>query len=1096
MPAKKKNVSNATKTTKKEVTKDTIIEELDKRAPKKNKNSIERKLIGLLGDIMEKAEGHLSRVHDFLPEFDDHSIKHSDAVLGYIAKIIGEEGIKNLSVYELFILAASSYLHDFGMALTDYGKKIFELAEEKPLPVAIDSIDECVKLVESRFVHQFEDALKTEFLPNKETKLIEFLAKLYQEYQTFRNGYAEEYKKIKEDSKEKDEQKKQEKLNKLNKKIRMDFIRENHPQRSAQYAKNWGSRYEEENPIISAIMNDVAKVVLSHGEPFDYVKKLGIEVPYAAIDDEEDSDKANLQFASMMLRLGDIVHFTFDRAPVSLRREIIFDSPYSKEQWMQKHSVTNKVTKSAEQTKIVFNAKCPSPRSYCYLKKYIGYINQEVDGFNSFKKSWKDRYQIPLVPVEDNIKALNDAFKTKPDLKFTLNQNKIIELLMGTQLYEDPYACLRELYQNSLDACRCAIARRKSSGEIDPKCTIEFGVKEDEGGKYFYCLDDGKGMSEDIIEHYFLKIGSSYYKSKDFYSKWANSGFTPTSQFGIGILSCFMIGERLEVLTKEQNCELIAFGVDGPQETFYYWRDDNHIPLTDKETIERQGSGTLVKVYLKEQYANEIDNGELDKLELLKCCDFRYHFNDLDNYKPSESIDEEETKYVNLFNRWRRHIYKKVYDFVQLPFPEIAVQVLCANTPLLIEPRPHLADVDLTTYEKDKKYYNEYSSGFWRKYSDWKGYPIDISHFNFKYHSMLCLPTKEEDSHNYNEYAHSGFCVDGVSINGPSFEYSAYKDSLNRLAEKGIFNFVGEHKPAVKIDRCSFVNDIHIEDPEQLFSKYLDEVIRITKEHIERYHIPAESPLYQKIWDMVISGLPFPFKTLLTNRFDEKYPQINSTALSEFMGENGTVSEWMTRESIKVKVQRERKHYETDAFLIKKLTSVKSASFTLDGDLQLTFGELPQLPYFNCDVADYVVGLPEDIGPYQDYDILISFYPLVSHRLAKALEDNVTVESSICIGEFSSRIQDWYHSSLFVRRGCYLNKEFSIMANTEKGFDYLIYCVSDNFSYVSLCDRRESCKEYSIILPKKFWDNRFIVVEGKLTREEMDEIVDHCRYML
>ena len=298
-----------------------IIEELKNRAPEENENSIEWDLRRLLVKIMETAEGHLSRVHDFLPEFDDHSIDHSDAVLGYIAKIIGKKEIKNLSVYELFILSASAYLHDFGMALTDYGKKVLELAEEKPLPVPIDGIEECVRLVESCFDHRFEDAIKIKFLPRKEGELKVFLAQLYQEYQTFRNGYTEEYKNIKDDDKEKDEQKKQEKQEKLanlNKNIRMDFIRETHPKRSAQYALNWGSRYEEENVYISEIMNDVAKVVQSHGESFDYIKnKLGTEVPYAAIDDEEDSDKANLQFASMMLRLGDIVHFTFDRAPVS-----------------------------------------------------------------------------------------------------------------------------------------------------------------------------------------------------------------------------------------------------------------------------------------------------------------------------------------------------------------------------------------------------------------------------------------------------------------------------------------------------------------------------------------------------------------------------------------------------------------------------------------------------------------------------------------------------------------------------------------------------------------------------------------------------------
>lgn len=635
------------------------------------------------------------------------------------------------------------------------------------------------------------------------------------------------------------------------------------------------------------------------------------------------------------------------------------------------------------------------------------------------------------MPVEDNVEALNNAFKTNPDLKFTLNQNKIIELLMGTQLYQDPYACLRELYQNSLDASRCAIARRKNLGEVNPKCTIEFGVKEDKehkGGKYLYCLDDGKGMSEYIIENYFLNIGSSYYKSKDFYSEWAHCGFTPTSQFGIGILSCFMIGERLEVLTKEYNGELIAFGVDGPQETFYYWKSNKHISPTDKEIIEKQGSGTLVKVYLKEQYAKEIDDGELNKLELLKCCDF--YSNKLDYYDPSNSTNEEENKYVNLFKRWKRHIYKKVFDFVQLPFPEIAVQVRCANALYSIVPRPHLADVDLATFEKDKKYYDKYSSGYWGKNSDLAEYPISISHSNFMYHSMLYLPTKEKSGDEYNEYVYSGLCVDGVSLGSANdFEEDKFEDSLSSLALRGIFNFVGEHKPAVKIDRCSFVSSVHIENPEQLFSDYLDKVIRVTNEHIKKYRIQTGSPLCQKIWDRVISHLPLCSQMLLANHYDKKgYSQIYSFRLSSLMGENNTAPSLMSMESIKI--PRNSRHLENDVFLIKKLCSVQSVTITHDGELQLAFGKLPKLPclnsFFNNRMCDYVVGLPEDLGPYQDYDILMPGYPLVSHRFVKALYEFLVVESGACIGRFHSSNLEfydyWYRSSRLEHSIFYLEK--------------------------------------------------------------------------
>ena len=1047
---------------------------------------------------MEKAEGHLSRVHDFLPEFDDHSIKHSHAVLDYIAKFIGEKGIKNLSVYELFILSASAYLHDFGMALTGYEKEVLELAEKQPLPVAIDGIDETKKIIHDHvkfiFDKQLSDALQVKLLPHKETKLIEFLAKLYQEYQTFRNGYTEEYKRITEDIKEKDEQ---EKLKKKNEGIRMDFIRETHPKRSAQYAQNWGARFQEENASLTRIMDDVAKVVQSHGESFDDIKQLDRAAKYKLI--KGSSNIANLQFASMMLRLGDIVHFTFDRAPVNLRREVRFESEKSREQWMVKNDVSNQINKLENQTEIVFHAQCTTPQAYCYLDKYIGYINQEIDYFKDLKSDWEQQYQIPLVHVINEIEPLNGAFKTNPNLKFTLNQNKIIELLMGTQLYQDPYACLRELYQNSLDACRCAIARRKNSGEKDSKCTIEFGVKvdkENEGGKYLYCLDDGKGMSKDIIEHYFLNIGSSYYKSKDFYSKWANSGFTPTSQFGIGILSCFMIGERLEVLTKEHNGELIAFGVDGPQETFYYW-SENHISLTDKETIEEQGSGTLVKVYLKEQYANEIDDGELENLESLKCLGKNYTIRY--GFFSSFSFDEDVTNDLDLFNRWRRHIYKRVFDFVQLPFPEIAVQVRCAKVLLPIEPRPHLADVDLKTYEKDKKYYDKCLLGSWKNNSDLVGYPINISHSNFIYHTMLVLPTKEEGRYPYQEYVHSELCVDGVSIGGRyDLVVEKFRNSFSDLASCGIINFVGEHKPALKIDRCSFVNKVYIENPEQLISDYLGEVIRITKEHIEKYRIRTGSRRYQKIWDWVISRLPRFLETLLTNHFDEKgYPQICSTALSEFMAETGTVPALMFRES--VKVPSDRITYRNNAFLIKKLSSVKSVTFTPDGKLQLTFGELPQLPYFDTFMEVYVVGLPEDMGPYQDYDILPACYPLVSHRLAKVLRKKLTLESGSYVGAFDSITRTffvaWYDSSKQKSVFRYINKKISVYQYNKSGyFAHLAEQVSEDLSYVTLYDdMQERGREYTIIILIHSDKDHFLVVEGKLTREEMDKIVDYCR---
>lgn len=47
---------------------------------------------------------------------------------------------------------------------------------------------------------------------------------------------------------------------------------------------------------------------------------------------------------------------------------------------------------------------------------------------------------------------------------FSLSKNQIIDLLMGTQLYDSPDVALRELVQNSIDAC---MLRKRYVGRME-----------------------------------------------------------------------------------------------------------------------------------------------------------------------------------------------------------------------------------------------------------------------------------------------------------------------------------------------------------------------------------------------------------------------------------------------------------------------------------------------------------------------------------------------------------------------------------------------------------------------------------------------------
>jgi len=1065
-----------------------IIAELEKRAQNKDKQTVEHQLCELLGDIIQFSTHHLTRVREFFHEYDDHSVSHSVQVLEYMANLIGKKRLPELSVYDLFFLAAAAYVHDWGMAPTDYEKEVLLLAEEQPLPANIPSISDCKAIIKenenSIFANKKNEALSVEILPKEEKALTTFLAQLYHDYLDFRNGYTEDYRKLSDENDEEN------KIKAFNQSVRVEYLRQTHAQRSSDYISNW--RLPKEPLQSRDLFTALASVVSAHVEPFATVDALDHKKTFPPVDDQDDSNVANLQFCAMLLRIGDVVHFSYDRAPAVIRKEKIFASAYSEKQWQVKKNVTVQVSSG----NVRFQASCPTPQQYGFLQTYIGYVNDEIDHFNALALHWPERYQQQLKHVVNQVKAENDAFETRPNLKFTLNQNKIIQLLMGVQLYSDPYTCLRELYQNALDACRCVIPMREHYGENNPRCTIELGVKDYDGGRYLYCLDNGKGMSKHIIEHFFLNIGSSYYKSKEFYTQWAKNGagFAPTSQFGIGILSCFMLGTRLEVLTKEYEGKdgLIYFGVDGPQEMFYYWSNER-IPDEDKEIFSRRQSGTLVKVYLKKEYADNLECGPLEKLELLK-------YIDTDDNDDIASIEDD--KYRNLFNRWQRHIYKRVFNFVQIPFPNIAVQVRVGDDLLPIDPRPSMAKVNLQEYEQDAEMVKRLRVVFgfeWHKNTHSKAYPIVIKRPTYHFHSMLCLPTQEDETFEYNSYESADTCVDGVQIEDSLSDEFGMEVAMRSV---GIFNFVGPHKPQITVDRRKFVNEVPINDMEALCKGYVGEVCRITKEHISKYNIPTDSSFYNKIWCWVIEQLPKDsLRLLLMNLFDkEVYPSFDIKTPFATL----PLPQLMSMKEIILPYDNVSKYRKDNLFLIKKLSAVKSYTIAENGDLHLTFADPQTMPLFkrNSDSSmvfkinpdSCSVGLPEDKGLFEDYDMVSPFLPLASHRLAKADESSVKLDSGAVLFPDTkiNHLVQHLRNKLFGLDDRYWSKIGQPQINSKKIniLKYVYYGLFSSFltGYIPELNSAYSNTEsgYSFFGIGRI----YCVVKGRLKRAEMEDIYE------
>lgn len=145
-------------------------------------------------------------------------------------------------------------------------------------------------------------------------------------------------------------------------------------------------------------------------------------------------------------------------------------------------------------------------------------------------------------------------------LRFTLDQQRIFRLLMGEALYAKPSRALRELYQNSLDACRYRRARetfisKQHAEQSTYQGHIAFRAGFHRGRPFISCEDNGIGMGEQHLRNLFARAGRRFTDSHEFHldrAQWEEHGVTffPNSRFGIGVLSYFMLAEELALETR------------------------------------------------------------------------------------------------------------------------------------------------------------------------------------------------------------------------------------------------------------------------------------------------------------------------------------------------------------------------------------------------------------------------------------------------------------------------------------------------------------------------------------------------------------------
>ncbi|SFC97202.1 HD domain-containing protein [Clostridium uliginosum] len=511
------------------------------------------KVLSLVHEVGQYSIVKHKTVMKNMAEFTLHDEDHIFNMLFIIGKLIPKQTLEFMSIPDLMLTLLSVFLHDIGMC-----------PEENQIKAWKNQLSNDEK-------QNYEEEIET--------------------YKRFRMTYTQQIEEIETLNNAREYSKAQ----LLEDFIVTEYIRITHSDRARKIiASDWRNKiiYNETDLTV-----ELAEICFSHNQ--DYTNLLNMETIKIC-----DTDVfCCMPFIAVLLRLSDIIDFDTKRTPSVLFSHLTVRNPISLSEW-RKHqavkcwSITNK--------KLVFTAECSHPAIEATIRQFCDLIDNELRNCTLILSNLNSdyieenilNYKIPLPARVDRrkIAAIKDIVTGKPiyrynDTKFTLSKSQVIDLLMGTKLYGKPDVALRELIQNSIDAC---LLRQKLSerwGETyKPEIEVEFYNQN--GDDYLKVKDNGVGMNQHIIDKYYTNIGCSYYKSREFYEIMADikSSFKPISRFGIGILACFMVCDSIEVNTRRitgryQFDEALKIAVEGYESLFSISDSDRVEPGT--ETILR-----------------------------------------------------------------------------------------------------------------------------------------------------------------------------------------------------------------------------------------------------------------------------------------------------------------------------------------------------------------------------------------------------------------------------------------------------------------------------------------------------------------------------
>ncbi len=481
--------------------------------------------------LRDRIAPELSYTNITFPQFTPHDEpNHIHPLFVLTQRLLSPAVIDALNAGELFVLACSLYAHDWGMAVSDAEKQCL-------LGLADQTPTDAFSLLDSD---------KTAF------------AKLLEDYKLANCCN----------------------INDVPSHVWQSYIRETHAARSAQRVRAF---FKD----IDINLGDSVAMV-SEGHNLD-VERLRDFSASRAIQGETVNDRA----LAIFLRLIDLFDLSLDRTPLALWKFISPENVKSAEEWA-KHRALSPVTVEQFQEvghRIRVSGMTDDYRVYAALEDLREYCDSQLRLCNGLIDELPSRYHPRLLYLDWKVEP--QGFEPIA-IRFEFDRNAMIKIL-SDEIYDgDRYVFLRELLQNSIDAIRMrrALHLNKKTG-ITFDGAIRVNVEHlPNGCATISWTDNGCGMSSFIVRNYLTVAGKSFYRSQDF--EKLGIPMDPISRFGVGLFSCFMVTDSLQISTRQDpqiiaDTESLKIDVDNPQRYLRIQRCKSHEVLP---------VGTTVKVFV------------------------------------------------------------------------------------------------------------------------------------------------------------------------------------------------------------------------------------------------------------------------------------------------------------------------------------------------------------------------------------------------------------------------------------------------------------------------------------------------------------------